>query len=82
MGKKYAKDIDKERTAQLEKKEKAKKRNTEKRKIKRTTIQTLPYEKFINKTTLLLQSNVRIGKQTANLYSKTYIIKADTKKNV
>ena len=74
MGKKYAKDIDKERTAQLEKKEKAKKRNTEKRKIKRTTIQTLPYEKFINKTTLLLQSNVRIGKQTANLYSKTYMI--------
>lgn len=74
MGKKYAKDIDRERTAQLEKKEKAKKRNTEKRKIKRTTIQTLPYEKFINKTTLLLQSNVRIGKQTANLYSKTYLI--------
>ena len=74
MGKKYAKDIDKERTAQLEKKEKAKKKNTEKRKIKRTTIQTLPYEKFINKTTLLLQSNVRIGKQTANLYSKTYMI--------
>ena len=31
MGKKYAKDIDKERVAQLEKKEKAEKRNTEKR---------------------------------------------------
>lgn len=74
MGKKYAKDIDKERVAQLEKKEKAEKRNTEKRKLKRTTIQTLPYEKFINKTTLLLRSNVRIGKQTANLYSKTYMI--------
>lgn len=72
--KKYAKDIDKERIVENEKKEKSKNKPTEKRKIKRTTIQTLPYEKFINKTTLLLQSNVKIGKRTANLYSKTYLV--------
>ena len=43
-------------------------------KISRTAIQTLPYERFISDFVMLVRSNVRIGKQTANLYSKTYYV--------
>lgn len=45
-----------------------------KRKIKRTTIQTMPYESFVSNYVMLNKSNVRVGKQTANLYSKTYLV--------
>ena len=67
-----AKDLDKERIAAESKKKEKKKK--EQRKVKKTTIQTLPYEKFISNHVMLLRSNVRIGKETANLYSKTYLV--------
>lgn len=70
---KSAKELDKEREAKSKhsKKERNKK---EKRKIKRTTIQTLPYECFVSNYVMLNKTGVRIGKQTANLYSKTYLV--------
>jgi hypothetical protein len=45
-----------------------------KRRVKRTTVQTLPYERFVSDYIILLKSNVKIGKQTANLYSRTYVM--------
>lgn len=75
MSKKSARELDKERLENEKKKKVATNgKKKEKRKIKKTTIQTLPYEKFVNKNTLLLHSNVRFGKLTANLYSKTYLV--------
>ena len=72
-GVKSAKELDKEREAKSKhsKKERSKK---EKRKIKRTTIQTLPYECFVSNYVMLNKTGVKIGKQTANLYSKTYLV--------
>ena len=72
-GIKSAKELDKEREAKSKhsKKERNKK---EKRKIKRTTIQTMPYECFVSNYVMLNKTGVRIGKQTANLYSKTYLV--------
>ena len=72
-GVKSAKELDKEREAKSKhsKKERNKK---EKRKIKRTTIQTLPYECFVSNYVMLNKTGVKIGKQTANLYSKTYLV--------
>lgn len=72
--KKSAKQIDKEREADLLKSDKKKKEVKEKRKIKRTTIQTMPYECFVSNYVILLKSNVKIGKETTNLYSKTYLV--------
>lgn len=68
-----AKDLDKERLAS-ENKKKIKDKKKQQRKVKKTTIQTLPYEKFISNSVMLLRSNVRIGKESANLYSKTYLV--------
>ena len=68
-----AKDRDREREAQGKSKKKEKVQN-EKRKIKRTTIQTLPYECFVSNYVMLNKTGVRVGKQTANLYSKTYLV--------
>lgn len=42
--------------------------------VKRTTLQTMPYECFVSNHVMLLKSNVRIGKESANLYSKTYLV--------
>lgn len=42
--------------------------------MKRTTIQTLPYECFVSNYIMLLKSNVKIGRETTNLYSKTYLV--------
>lgn len=72
--KKSARVIDKEREAELKKEKTKKKSVREKRKIKRTTIQTLPYECFVSNYVVLLKSNVKIGRETANLYSKTYLV--------
>lgn len=74
MIKRTAKQIDKEREVELQKKEKHNKEKKEKRKIKRTTIQTMPYECFVSNYVVLLKSNVKIGKETTNLYSKTYLV--------
>ena len=46
----------------------------EKRKVKRTTIQTLPYECFVSNYVMLIKTGVKVGKQNANLYSKTYLV--------
>ena len=72
--KKSAKMIDREREAELKKENTKEKPVKEKRKIKRTTIQTMPYECFVSNYVALLKSNVKIGRETANLYSKTYLV--------
>lgn len=72
--KKSARVIDRERELQERKSQKKQKSIKEKRKIKRTTIQTLPYECFVSNYVVLLKSNVKIGKETTNLYSKTYLV--------
>ena len=53
---------------------KKEKGSKEKRKVKRTTIQTLPYECFVSNYVMLNKTGVKVGKQTANLYSKTYLV--------
>ncbi len=45
-----------------------------KRTIKRTTIATMPYESFVSNYVMLNRSNVRVGKSTVNLYSKSYLV--------
>ncbi|MBD5142326.1 MAG: DUF87 domain-containing protein [Ruminococcus sp.] len=72
--KKSAKEIDKERVSNLRKEKEQNKKPREKRKIKRTTMQTMPYEYFVSNYICLLKSNVKIGKETTNLYSKTYLV--------
>jgi len=45
------------------------------RKIKRTTIDTIPYERILSDYIILLKSNIKIGTlETANLYSKSFLI--------
>lgn len=72
--KKSARDIDKKRESELKKEKVKKKEVREKRKIKHTTIQTLPYECFVSNYIMLLKSNVKVGRETTNLYSKTYLV--------
>ena len=69
-----AKELDKERELQDRKSRKKEKTSQEHRQIKRTTIQTMPYECFVSNYVMLLKSNVKIGKETTNLYSKTYLV--------
>ena len=57
---KSAKVLDKEREADLKKTQKREKVQKEKRKIKRTTIQTMPYECFVSNYVMLLKSNIRV----------------------
>ena len=68
-----AKERDKAREAQEKNKKKAK-NPKEKRKIKRTTIQTMPYESFVSNYIMLNKTGVRVGTQLLNLYSKTYLV--------
>ena len=72
--KQSARTIDREREAELKKAQKKDKKSREKRQIKRTTIQTMPYECFVSNYVALLKSNVKVGKETTNLYSKTYLV--------
>ena len=44
------------------------------RKIKRTVIDTMPYDCFVSNHVILLRSGVRVGRETLNLYSKTYLV--------
>ena len=44
------------------------------RKIKRTTIQTMPYERFVSNHVMLNAENVKVGHETVNLYSKSYLV--------
>ena len=70
---KSARAMDRQRESELKKSEKKPKKQN-KRLIKTTTMQTLPYECFVSNYVMLLKSNVRIGKETANLYSKSYLV--------
>lgn len=72
--KKSAREIDRKREAQLKKGKIKKKDTQQKRQVKRTTIQTLPYECFVSNYVALLKSNIKIGRETANLYSKVYLV--------
>lgn len=68
-----AKERDKERN-NTKQNNKHKKPQKEKRKIKRTTIQTMPYECYVSNYVMLNKTGIKVGKQTANLYSKTYLV--------
>ena len=69
-----ARAIDREREADLKKTQRKGKKQKSARQVKRTTIQTMPYECFVSNYVMLLQSNVKVGKETCNLYSKTYLV--------
>lgn len=71
---KSARDIDREREAQKQKTRKKEEKRKEPLKIKRTVIQTLPYESFVSNYVMLNKSGVKVGKETTNLYSKTYLV--------
>lgn len=68
-----AREQDKLREAEEQKQEKQKKAKP-KRKVKRTVIDTMPYEGFVSNHVMLLRSGVRVGRQTLNLYSKSYLV--------
>lgn len=74
MKKKSARELDKEREAGLRQTNKKTKKQRAVRKVKRTTIDTMPYECFVSNYIMLLKSNVKVGNETTNLYSKTYLI--------
>ena len=70
-----ARDIDRKlETEQKRAIGKCKRSLRERRKVKKTTIQTMPYECFVSNYVMLNKSTVRIGNDTANLYSKTYLV--------
>lgn len=69
-----AAERDREREALLKKQKEKPTDKKAKRLVKRTTIQTMPYECFVSGYVMLLKSNVKVGKETANLYSKTYLV--------
>ena len=39
-----------------------------------TTCETLPYERFVSNYIMLNRSNVKVGRETVNLYSKSYLV--------
>ena len=65
---------DKEREAAAKQKKKKFLPMRTKKKIKKTVLQTMPYECFVSNYVMLNASNVRIDRTTANLYSKTYLV--------
>ena len=71
-----AKERDKIRRAEQSRAEKKAKNPVKesKKSIKKTTLDTLPYERFVSNYVMLLNSNVRVGRERMNLYSKTYLI--------
>ena len=70
---KSARDLDKER-AEAGKKQNTKEKQNSRRRVKRTVFDTMPYECFVSNYVCLLRSNVRVGRETVNLYSKTYLV--------
>ncbi len=68
-----ARERDKLRESEENKKKKQKKEKV-KKKIKRTVMDTLPYECFVSNHVMLLKSGVKVAKQTMNLYSKSYFV--------
>lgn len=69
-----AKERDKLRKKENRKSKTKEKKQTKQRKIKRTTFDTIPYKRFVSKYVMLLNEQVRCGRETMNLYSKTYLI--------
>lgn len=43
-------------------------------KLKRTTIQTMPYERFVSNHVMLNAENVKVGHETVSIYSKSYLV--------
>lgn len=71
---KSARDMDREREAEHQKSQKKEKKAKTARKVNRTVIHTIPYESVVSNYVILLKSNVKVGKETTNLYSKTYLV--------
>lgn len=69
-----AKDRDKLRRADKHKPDTKKITTVKQKKIKRTTFDTIPYKRFVSKYVMLLNDQVRCGREILNLYSKTYLI--------
>ena len=69
-----AKDRDKLRKNDERKAKPKKEKQKKQKKIKRTTFDTIPYKRFVSKYVMLLNDQVRCGRETLNLYSKTYLI--------
>ena len=61
-----ARDLDKAREAEEQKKRKKKKEKT-KRSVKKTVIDTMPYERFVSNHVMLMRTGVRLGRQILNL---------------
>ena len=70
--KKSAREQDKDRKSST-KTEKKKQPKKEKR-VKATVIQTLPYDRFVTNFIMVNRSNVKVGHETVNIYSKTYLV--------
>ncbi len=70
--KKTARELDRERLVKQKKKKSI--LTYTKKEIKRTTIHTMPYECFVSDYVMLLKSNVRVGNDVENIYSKTYLL--------
>lgn len=68
-----ARDLDKAREAEEQKKRK-KKKEKPKRSVKKTVIDTMPYERFVSNHVMLMRTGVRLGRQILNLYSKSYLV--------
>ena len=68
-----AKERDKLRKAESKSNQKKSKKIRQK-KIKRTTFDTIPYKRFVSNYVMLLNDQVRCGRELLNLYSKTYLI--------
>lgn len=71
---KTARQIDRDRELAENQQENKVKAEKQKRKIARTVLQTIPYEYHVSNYVMLLKSNVRVGRQTVNLYSKSYLV--------
>lgn len=69
-----AKDRDKLRKSDKQEAKQKKKKQAKQKKVKRTTIDTIPYKRFVSKYVMLLNDQVRSGREILNLYSKTYLI--------
>jgi hypothetical protein len=74
---KTAREADKrriEKEAAKNKKKNDKSEQRVRRTAPKTVTQTLPYENFVSEYVMLVRSDLRIGKQKANLYSKSFLI--------
>ena len=71
---KSARAKDKAREAAAQKANKKQPQQNRKRRVAKTVLHTMPYECYVSNYVMLLKSNVRVGRETVNLYSKTYLV--------